>query len=241
MRQCVARSFSPDAIERAADAFPQARVEERRYGATPNEEVLRCIPPSAREVLDVGCGSGANAALLAAKGVKVDGITLSPDEAGRAAGHCRSVYVNDLEHGLPEDVDNKYDAVLCSHVLEHIRYPEPLLIDVRRRLKPDGRLVIAVPNLLHYRTRVQLMLGRFEYAEGGIMDSTHFRWYTLETMGRLLASRGFAVERAYGDGNAPLGALRRLAPGVCQRIDGFAARHLPGLFGWQLVFVACLG
>ena len=99
-------------------------------------------------------------------------------------------------------------------------------------------MIVAVPNLLFYRTRAKLLLGKFEYTEDGIMDSTHFRWYTLTTLSRVLEHHGLSVDFAYGEGSAPLGPLRRICPSVCARIDRLAGAAFPGLFGYQLVCIA---
>jgi SAM-dependent methyltransferase len=210
----------------------------RTYLSQANPEVLRWVPETARQVLDLGCGSGANATALKLRGIHVDGVTLSQDEAKQASKQCRQVFVHDLERGLPPGIGRHYDAVLCSHVLEHICFPSQLLDDISVSLAPEGRTIIAVPNLLFYKTRAQLLLGRFEYSESGIMDGTHFRWYTLSSLGRLLERHGFSVECAYGDGHTPLGRLRRIVPSLCTWIDRVACGRFPGLFGLQLVAVA---
>jgi SAM-dependent methyltransferase len=213
-------------------------VSERTYASQPNTEVLQWVPEDAGQVLDLGCGSGANAAMLSRRGIHVDGVTLSEEEAKQASLHCRQVFVHNLERGLPPGIGGPYDAVLCSHVLEHICFPSQLLHDIVGCLAPGGRTIVAVPNLLFYRTRLQLLLGRFEYSESGIMDSTHFRWYTLSSLSRLLERHGLSPDTAYGDGNVPMGRLRRIAPGACARLDRLACARFPGLFGLQLLAVA---
>jgi 2-polyprenyl-3-methyl-5-hydroxy-6-metoxy-1,4-benzoquinol methylase len=210
----------------------------RTYDAAHNPEVVRWLPADARLVLDLGCGTGGNAAYLAGRGITVDGVTLSASEAGQARQWCRRVIMHDLELGLPDDTQGPYDAVLCSHVLEHIRFPQKLLGDIHARFRCGGTLIAAVPNLLHYKTRINLLRGRFEYQQGGIMDDTHFRWYTLSTITRLMLEHDFSVERAYGSGGMALGPLRRVVPQICRCIDLAACRLSPGLFGWQLLVVA---
>ncbi len=216
----------------------QAGVMHRTYAAGANPEVVRWISEGPSTVLDLGCGSGGNAAFLATRGATVDGVTLSAAEADHVSRWCRHVAVFNLENGLPPELGGPYDAIICSHVLEHLCFPRQLLVDVRSRLKPGGRLIVAIPNLLVLRNRLDLLLGRFEYQEGGIMDDTHFRWYTLQTLTRLLQAAQFTIAEAYGAGNVPLGPLRRFAPELCRKIDRAACDSLPGLFGWQLVTVA---
>jgi hypothetical protein len=50
-----------------------------------------------------------------------------------------------------------------AHVLEHICYPDKLLTDIRMVLKKDGRFIVALPNIMHYKARMQLIMGNFNY------------------------------------------------------------------------------
>jgi 2-polyprenyl-3-methyl-5-hydroxy-6-metoxy-1,4-benzoquinol methylase len=201
--------------------------------------VLRVVPRAAQTVLDAGCGAGGNARVLAAQGKVVDGITLSAEEAAVVRPLMREVWIHNLEEGLPAGVQGRaYDCVICSHVLEHIVYPERLLAGIRACLEPGGALIVALPNLLYHYNRLALLRGRFEYTSEGIMDNTHVRWYTFRSAQQMLARNGFCVERAFVEARFPLPGLRRfLPPAVLGRLDGWAGRTWPGLCGFQMIFV----
>ncbi len=214
-------------------------VATKVYHNAGNRSVLDRVLPSTRTVLDVGCGAGDNARALAAGGCRVDGITLSEPEAELARQVCRSVHVFNLEQGLPGDLAVEYDCCICSHVLEHICWPDPLLAGIRQKLRPKaGYLIVALPNIFYFKQRWQLLWGRFEYAESGLMDNTHFRWYTLNSGAQLLKRNGFDVLESTGDGSFPLWPLRRPFATMARRIDRTASEICPGLFAWQLLFVA---
>lgn len=213
-------------------------VAEKVYSNRGNAAVLAAVP-AAGAVLDVGCGAGDNAAVLAGRGAVVDGVTLSAEEARVAEAFCRRVFIHNLEAGLPAEISGPYDAVICSHVLEHICWPEKLLADLHRVLAPHGVLVVALPNLLHYSNRWKLLAGRVEYEPSGLMDNTHFRWYTLATAARLLERHGFMVQRRFAQGSLPLWLLRSILPrSWTARLDAGASRLRPGLFGYQMLLVA---
>ncbi len=219
--------------------MPNHPVTEKVYRNPGNPQILRWIPQGARTVLDVGCGAGENARLISALGAAVDGVTLSEGEAAIARSHLRAVHLHNLEGGLPPEMTGTYDAVTASHVLEHLCFPEALLRDVRARLAPGGVLIVAIPNMLTIKYRLRLLLGRIEYEAKGIMDNTHFRWYTFRSFQELLTAHGFQVVEAYGDGYFPLPLIRRILPRpLGAAIDRFFCRHFPGLFAIQLVFVA---
>ena len=211
-------------------------VAHKTYGGNTNAEVLRAVPSSARTVLDLGCGAGGNAGALAERGAVVDGVTLSEEEAAAARRVCRNVWVYNLAAGLPDEATGPYDCCICTHVLEHICFPEALLAGVRAVLAPGGTLVVALPNLMNYKTRFALMRGRFEYENGGIMDNTHFRWYTFESAQRLFERHGYVVTRAWAEGTFPLKGFRKVLPAVARGVDRAATSVAPGVFGWQLLY-----
>jgi SAM-dependent methyltransferase len=149
------------------------------------------------------------------------------------------VLVADLERGLPASVGDGFDVVLMSHVLEHLVDPTPVLRDAARVLAPDGLLAVALPNALVYANRARLLLGRFDYTEGGIMDQTHVRFYTFRTAAALLHRTGWEVTRASVQGTFPLWRVRGLLPPrVAGALDAAACRWRPGLFGFQLLYLA---
>src|SRR5437879_4260735 len=97
---------------------------DRTYQNSGNLALLGVIPRFPGRVLDCGCGAGDNARLLAGQGFSVTGITISPSEREIALAHCTDVYLGDLDQGIPTAVRGPYDVIVCSHVLEHLRYPE---------------------------------------------------------------------------------------------------------------------
>ncbi|HEX4507406.1 MAG TPA: class I SAM-dependent methyltransferase [Alphaproteobacteria bacterium] len=214
--------------------------DNRTYLGESTPSVLERIPTGAARVLDLGCGCGGNARLLSARGMKVDGVTVSGREAAEASAHCADVYIRNLEEGLPDLPPGRlYDAVICSHVLEHIADPDRMLADIIPRLKRTGVLIVALPNLMLWKSRLKLLAGRFEYTETGLMDRTHVRWYTFASARRLLEAHGFTVIEALADGGLPLGPLRRLMPkGLTAPLDRAACRAAPGLLGYEMIYVA---
>ena len=100
----------------------------------------------------------------------------------------------DLDYGLGDAFAGRtFDRVLFMDVLEHLRRPEQLLEQCRALLKANGRVVVSVPNVANLTVRLGLLFGRWQYAERGIMDRTHMRFYTRKTARRLLEAAGFRV------------------------------------------------
>ncbi len=117
--------------------------------------------------------------------------------------------------------------------------PEVALASARAALAPDGRLAVALPNVLFYPLRLKALLGRFDYTTYGIMDETHVHFYTFRTGAELLCRHGFEVLEARASGGFPLWKLRRILPARwVERLHAAAAQWRPGLFGCQCLYLA---
>ena len=223
------------------DAAPIERV----YKNDGNAALLRLLGEECREVLDVGCGSGDNASLLRTwlPRVEIDGITHSRSEAVLAGKHMRSCWIFDVEESIPSGVELRtYDAVIFSHVLEHFRNPAGIVSAYSAYVKPNGVILIAVPNILSWRMRSRFLRGDFAYAESGPLDNTHLRFFTFFTVDELLlgAAPTLSLEQKVADGSFPLWWARRgmLPKSTCALIDSWACRRWPNLFAEQILLKA---
>src|SRR5262249_29745593 len=133
-------------------------------------------------------------------------------------------------------------VLLLSHVLEHLVDPVSVLRQLLNLVVPGGLVVVAVPNVLEWRTRISFLRGRFEYSNEGVLDRTHLRFYTYRTARRELVDpiEELKVLGVSARGSFPLGILRRhlINDAIRERIDGAATRHWPNLFASEIGIVA---
>ncbi|MEJ1199300.1 MULTISPECIES: class I SAM-dependent methyltransferase [unclassified Streptomyces] len=97
-------------------------------------------------VLDAGCGSGPLTAALRDRGAVVTGIDASAGMlalARRRLGDDVALHLADLSDRLPFD-DGAFDDVVASLVLHYLEDWEPTLAELRRVLRPGGRLIVSV-------------------------------------------------------------------------------------------------
>jgi SAM-dependent methyltransferase len=203
-----------------------------------NSELLDLLSSSPGRILDCGCGAGDNARILNNRGWRVTAITIDPREQEAAQKFCERVYIADLENGIPSDINGEFDAVLASHVLEHLARPERLLGEVHERLSPGGVVAVALPNIAHYRQRISRLRGQFNYTDTGQLDRTHLRFYTYRTAIQLLERNGFELVNVMVTGNLPLWKARLVSRSMAGRLDKWAVRQRPNLLGYQCLLLA---
>jgi SAM-dependent methyltransferase len=156
---------------------------------------LEAVPPGSR-VLELGCATGYVSRLLVEeRQARVTGVEMSSEAAERARQWCEDVVVGDLDTLALGPELGSFDVVLAGDVLEHLKDPARVLKQARERLAPGGRVVATIPNVAHGDVRLMLMAGRFDYRRLGLLDETHLRFFTAESIGKLFADAGLAISR----------------------------------------------
>ena len=148
---------------------------------------------SNKSVLDVGCSTGYLGRVLKAFGCTVSGVEYDAEAAKAAAENLDDVTVADLEATSLSDLygDRRFEVIVFGDVLEHLRDPMPTLRQARGLLAPGGYVVISLPNISHGDVRMSLLLGRFPYSNVGLLDHTHLRFFTRESLRGFLSDAGF--------------------------------------------------
>ena len=153
----------------------------------------RLGPGRDRTLLDAGAADGFLSELLTRQGWRVTALERDPAQAERARGRCAQVVVADLEEAA-QALTGPFDAIVYGDVLEHLSDPLATLVALNRALAADGLVIASVPNVAHLWVRLQLLAGRFEYTDRGILDRTHLRFFTRRTFVALLEQANLAVE-----------------------------------------------
>ncbi|MDZ7268073.1 MAG: class I SAM-dependent methyltransferase [candidate division KSB1 bacterium] len=217
----------PEATTSAAPTSVYDAAVQREGLSATHRYLLQQIPPHST-VLELGPASGYMTAVLAGKGCRVDAVELNARDAAKAAPFCRQIIVASLEdEGWSRSLSESYQFALMADVLEHLRNPEEVLRRVRRLLAADGVALVSLPNVVYWRTRLQFLLGRFEYTDTGTLDRTHLRFYTLASAQDMFRAAGFHIEK-----------VMVLTPENvrCKRLKRWLRKIRPGLFGFNFIF-----
>jgi 2-polyprenyl-3-methyl-5-hydroxy-6-metoxy-1,4-benzoquinol methylase len=198
------------------------------------------LPPGLK-ILDVGAATGTLGRMCAGAGFVLHGVEPQPEWADLARPYYAELVCGTLD-AVPDAFLGGHDLVVCADVLEHMPNPAAAL---RRlvALQPRGcRFIISVPNVANIWVRLNLLLGRFDYTERGILDRTHLRFYTRRTLATMLASAGLRIAR-FDVTPIPL----NLVSPLFQRTTGGrflhtclarATRLRPTLLGYQFIVQA---
>jgi len=182
--------------KRVEDPSSKSMKNEDYYSVV-RTEILPLLPKKMEHVLDVGCGVGVTGAYLKEKmgAARVSGIEIVPAAAVKAKEVLDNVISIDLNSSEPLPFSkNDFDLVLCLDVLEHLVDPWQALEGIVSHLKPNGTVIVSVPNVRHFRTVLPLLLmGRFVYEEHGVRDSTHLRFFTKQSAVSLVAGAGLTI------------------------------------------------
>ena len=169
-----------------------------RYYNTARREILPVLPAKVARLLDLGCGTGATVALVkeARKVEWAGGVEIDAAAAEAARRVCDRVWVLDagrerFEQDIPE---GSLDIVLALDILEHLADPWGMVKRLSPLVARGGRLIVSVPNIRNWKFLWRLAAhGDFHYADAGILDRTHLRFFVKATAIELATCGGLAL------------------------------------------------
>lgn len=167
------------------------------YFAHARTDIAPLLPQHASRVLEVGCGQGATLAWLRETGRcdRAVGIEVVERAAAIARGRADRVVTGDAQVALDAVRDDgPFDLVLCLDVLEHLPEPWRFVASLGELLPAGATFVASVPNVRHWRVSLPLLLlGRWDYSEAGVLDRTHLRFFTRQSVRGLFDPALFSV------------------------------------------------
>lgn len=140
-------------------------------------------------ILDVGTQRGYLGARLREQGHYVVGIEKAQECAAEARAHYDAFHAADIEE-FDFPYREEFDYIVFADILEHLRDPALVLRRSLPSLRRGGKVLVSVPNIANFVIRLSLLFGRFDYAERGILDKTHLRFFTLSSLLRMMAEAG---------------------------------------------------
>ncbi|MEN6357730.1 MAG: class I SAM-dependent methyltransferase [Armatimonadota bacterium] len=160
-----------------------------------HEMMFNCVAPGSR-VLEAGCATGFMTQAMDELGCKVTVVEINPELIRQASRYADRAITGDIESpDVWAEIEPGFDAVIFGDVLEHLKDPWDILRRSRDLLKNGGKVLASIPNVAYYEVRFNLLFGRFEYVNAGILDDTHLRFFTASTARRLFEDTGYRITK----------------------------------------------
>ena len=187
-------------------------MEENKYPANVDINLINLFQRQCNQeefkVLEIGCNSGYNLKALYDIYPKAEYYGLDSNQTAIEQAqeffpeatffHCNmEENISISKRGVFKYLfkDNFLDYILLPNVLEHFYDPETVLNKIYTKLKPEGKLLLVIPNLMHISVIGDLLVnGNFTYTETGLLDFDHKKFFTYNEIKRILTKTNFKVE-----------------------------------------------
>ena len=186
-------------FQRPDDTYAVDPAAVERILADPQNPLHRAaeLIPNGSKVLDVGAGNGLLAQVLSRvrSDLTLDGVEPSAAAADLAEPHYRRFHVGYAEEIADEIRAEEYDFIVLADVIEHVADPLAFVESVKALGAANTAILLSVPNVAFGAVRLSLMRGEFRYTDSGLLERTHLRFFTLETLHQLFEAADLGVER----------------------------------------------
>jgi 2-polyprenyl-3-methyl-5-hydroxy-6-metoxy-1,4-benzoquinol methylase len=170
-------------------------VKDGSYYAHARADITALVKGTGLKVLDVGCGTGATLAGLKRSGqaAVAVGVEINPEAVRQAGPLLDEVITGNIENLELKYPGGYFDLIILSDVLEHLVDPWGTLRKLKIHLAPQGMVIASLPNFREFHVLGPLLFrGDFKYAEAGILDRTHLRFFCKKNLVELF-SEGFEI------------------------------------------------
>ena len=163
-------------------------IAVRRWSRDVRVDLLPFIPTVSRALLHVGCEDGTlGQRIKERQRCRVVGIESNREQASIAKRRLDDLYIGDPPH-LVSLLEEKFDCVAVTGILEHVEDPWTLLASLREATTPGGLLVTHLPNVAHVRMIADLLDGRFD-------TERQLRFFARESIEELMAVTGWTIDQ----------------------------------------------
>ena len=189
------------------------------------------------KVLEVGCGMGATLAKIQYfwPNAEVCGIELVDRVAEIGANFLDIIQGNIETIEIPYGKE-QFDYIILADVIEHLHEPERTIERLLPYLKQEGAFLCSVPNFMHVSALLPLLQGQLDYQDAGILDRTHIRFFTLDSIVKLFQRCGLTIETISGTEGEELTEKEQQMINALEKVPGVAPRE--SFLVYQYVFRA---
>ncbi len=214
-------------IKKMYEGYWKSKKGLEGFGDYERNYALQKIFQTGEEVLDLAAGEGSVSEFLQSLGCNVTALDFSKEALKKAEKRGVTTVLADVEKKLPFK-DGIFDAIFWGDNAEHLFSPQKTLSEIKRVLKPEGRVIISCPNMGYWRYRFYYfaygMVPQTEWYQEDPWEWQHIRFFNRQVIKNFLEKGGFKMINFFGASS--------------RRLDKPFLEVFPGLFGMIMVVEA---
>lgn len=167
------------------------------YYSLDRPEVFDMIINNPNSIVEFGCGFGElGKKIKSTWACNLIGVELNPVAKNYLLNYYDSYYIDNIENFNIEKLNQSFDCFIYADILEHLRNPEEILMFHLNFLKKNGQVIISIPNIRNLKIIYDLFIkGEWKYLDSGILDRTHYKFFTRKSILDMLNNVGLKVEK----------------------------------------------
>jgi 2-polyprenyl-3-methyl-5-hydroxy-6-metoxy-1,4-benzoquinol methylase len=167
---------------------------EAIYYSGYRKEMTAFVPSGSKKILEIGCAEGNFLYQFHADDTELWGMEPETKAAEEAGKKLFKVLNYPVEEGINKLPDGYFDTIVMNDVLEHMLFPNDIVNQLKSKLTKNGVIVASIPNFRYIRSLFNIVVKRkWEYADHGILDRTHYRFFTKKSMIAMFESSEYKV------------------------------------------------
>ncbi|MCB1644785.1 MAG: class I SAM-dependent methyltransferase [Pseudomonadales bacterium] len=206
----------------------QNSADASRYFVNTRPEMCAFLPATYQTVLEVGCGEGTFSQVL-----KPDAEIWGIEPMATIRHPMHRTFASTFDDACDDLPDNYFDLIICNDVIEHMPDHDFFFSQARSKLTANGVLIGSIPNVRYYKNLGRLLFGKdWRYADSGILDRTHLRFFTEKSLKRTFAEHDFRIHQFRGINGPKKFRLSLALANVLTLFTQTDIRHMQ--FGFQI-------
>ena len=187
-----------DKLDKKYNKFHAALIIQKRIISENNftyRKTIKILDPIVKskilKILDYGCGVGTLDFYLANMGHSVVGVDISPKAISICKKSAKAIGVsNNTEFKMVNSISGKFDLIICSEVLEHLKNDYLTVHKLSKLLNRKGRIIVSVPSTNAPLFKIKLTK-HFDIKVG------HLRRYSIDSLRDLIKRNNFKILNVY--------------------------------------------